>query len=308
MDSAAVCRIDLPDFVAAIAGGDAADQGVLRLPGEWMTGLGDLPGLDREAGALRFTRDQTQLRDEAGNSVAFLGSAHPLVRRAVSFALRESGRPYDVRVSVVRTDDTPLAVLLSYCGELRCGSRVELQRTLGIWLPMRGRPVEICEPERWLGFAEGDDSVGMDGVWQRWFAHWLPRRKKLAEATAIAVMQRIAGQFAVEHGCRVANERRDLCHWLQDRANSVCGAFAPRTGSLFGDMPCDPSWQLLSAPLDRLAGYAGDGNNLPARRREASSVVELFQRRDRENTLRAELSTPTVRQIGMLMLVPSERM
>ena len=73
---------------------------------------------------------------------------------------------------------------------------------------------------------------------------------------------------------------------------------------LFGAPPDGPNWRSLSAPLDRLAAFTADATNATARRREANSVIELFQRRDAERAARAALLPPNLHLVGMLMLVP----
>ena len=81
-----------PKPVAALPAG-----GVLRLPADWLAGLDDLPGFDREHRVLRFTRNRTRLRDRQGRSLAFLGRAHPVVRRAIcsrsAYCRRGMGQP-----------------------------------------------------------------------------------------------------------------------------------------------------------------------------------------------------------------------
>jgi hypothetical protein len=62
----------------------------------------------------------------------------------------------------------------------------------------------------------------------------------------------------------------------------------------------------LPAPLDRLAAFAADADNPPARRREATSAVALFQRRAMERERRTALLPPRLRPIGMLLLVPED--
>jgi hypothetical protein len=69
-------------------------------------------------------------------------------------------------------------------------------------------------------------------------------------------------------------------------------------------VPSCPDWQLLAEPLDRLAAFAADGANPSGRRREADSVVSLFQRRACERKARAPLSPPMLLLAGILMLVP----
>ncbi len=88
-------RIDLPAFVAATiaqeTGHRVGNRAVLRLPTEWRAGLDGLPGFDSDAGVLRVTDDRSLLRDQHGRSLAYLGRAHPVVRRACSRAQRTSG-------------------------------------------------------------------------------------------------------------------------------------------------------------------------------------------------------------------------
>ena len=128
-------HIDLPDFVrAAIAaetGQKPASPGTMRLPADWSAGLDDLPGFDPEHRVLRFTRDHSRLRDARGRSLAVLGRAHPVVRRAISSVQRLAGRALDNRVSVaLAKEGAPLAVLLTFGAEMRsCGAcRVQADR------------------------------------------------------------------------------------------------------------------------------------------------------------------------------------
>jgi len=141
-------------------------------------------------------------------------------------------------------------------------------------------------------------------IWQDLFACWVPGRRLEAESVADAVMLRETAQVAADHQQRSQRETSDLQDWLHRRASDVCGAFEPQTGDLFGAVAHGPAWQLLPLPLDRLAVFAADDSNTPARRREANSIVELYQRRITEQAARAVLSPPVLRPIGMLMLVP----
>jgi hypothetical protein len=116
-------------------------------------------------------------------------------------------------------------------------------------------------------------------------------------------MLRETVQVAADHQQRSQREASDLQDWLCRRVNDICGAFEPQTGDLFGAAPHGPAWHLLPLPLDRLAVFAADNSNTPARRREANSIVELYRRRIAEQAARAALS-PVLHPIGMLMLVP----
>jgi hypothetical protein len=142
--------------------------------------------------------------------------------------------------------------------------------------------------------------------WQTLFAHWLPARQPLAEAVAFAAMQRETAMLNADRQCSEDRHHADLLRWLAGRADDICGAVASPTGDLFGATACVPDWRVLPEPLDRLAAFVADGANQPARRREANSVVELYQRRESERAARLALAPPLIRLIGMLMLVPAK--
>jgi superfamily II DNA or RNA helicase len=310
---ASIGHIDLADFVAAAI---ASETGVaadgpdrLRLAADWTAGLDDLPGYDAHTQTLRVTRDRNRLRDAQGESLAFLGRAHPLVRRAISRVRRndiiEPTGTHDCRVSAARADrDAPPAVLLSFSIEIASARRVELQRIIVVLLPQSGPPVELADPELWLRLAAADRTIPTEGLWERRFASWLPKRQPHAEKVAARVMHRVAAEFAKTQGDRAEREAADLQRWLRLRADDICGAHVPRTADLFGFAPVLPDWKSLAAPLDRLAAFAADANNPPAARREANSAVTLFQRRGEERQNRVALSAPRLRPMGMLLLVP----
>ena len=306
-------HIDLADFVTAAIAAESCDAAVesgrLQLPADWAAGLDDLPGYDMQTRTLRITRDRDRLRDSQGESLAFLGRAHPLVRRAVARMRRnditESTRAYDCRVSAARADrGAPLAVVLSFAIEIASARRVELQRIVAVLLPISGSPKELAEPESWLRLAAIDRAVPVEGLWQRRFASWVPRRLPEGEKIAASVMHLAATEFAGTQRDGAEREAAELQHWLRLRANDLCGAHVPHMADLFGAGPTVPGWKSSSAPLDRLAAFAADADNPAARRREANSVVALFQRRVEERESRTVSSPPRLRPVGMLMLVP----
>jgi hypothetical protein len=254
---------------------------------------------------MRFTRDRAGLRDRQGRTLAFLGGAHPLVRRAIAHAQQAGSALCDIRVSAARMDaDEPPAVLVTYSAELRCATHVELRWIFAVLLPMDGSPTELTEPKQWLRLGEADRKIEVGDVWRRWFAHWVPKRQQGADAVATTAMRRKAADFSATRCARVDRAVRDLQHWLHRRADSICGAHAQRMDDLFGADPSEPAWRSLSSPLSRLAAYAADSFNSPTSRREADQTVAQFQRREKELATLAALSVPQLRPIGMLMLVP----
>jgi hypothetical protein len=193
-------------------------------------------------------------------------------------------------------------VLLTFSVEMRSAVRTEFQRIIAVLLPAQGDAMEVNEPERWLQLAAPDRSLLTGDVWQTLFAQWVPKRQRKAASIASAAMQHDAARFTADHRGQAGREAGELQDWLRRRADDICGAFVPQTGDLFGVAKDGPAWRLLSAPLERLAAFTGDADISSARRREANSAIELFQRRSGEG---AALSPPVLSLIGMLMLVPS---
>jgi superfamily II DNA or RNA helicase len=306
---ASLGHVELAGFVAsAIAaetGAKCAKAGVLLLPADWTAGLDDLPGYDNATRTLRVTRKRNRLRDGHGRSLAFLGRAHPVVRRAISSVRRSDDVACDNRVSAARVDvGAPLSLLFCYSAELHSARGVDIQRMIAVLAPVSGAAVEILQSEQWLRLADNDRKIPSAGLWHDLFAGSAARCQTDAEAVATAAMQRFAVVFAATRRCAVDREAAELERWLRLRADGICGAFVARTADLFGMVPSCPDWQLLAEPLDRLAAFAADGANPSGRRREADSVVSLFQRRACERKARAPLSPPMLLLAGILMLVP----
>ena len=186
----------------------------------------------------------------------------------------------DTRVSAARADvGAPLSLLFCFSAELRSARGMDIQRMIAVLVPVSGAAVEIPRAEQWLRLADNDREIPAAGLWCDLFAGWAACRQADAEAVARAVLQRMAVAFAATRRDAIDREASELERWLRLRADDICGAFVPRTADLFGAVPADPDWQLLAAPLDRLAAFAADGGNPSGRRREADSVVSLFRRR-----------------------------
>jgi superfamily II DNA or RNA helicase len=306
---ASLGHVDLADFasraIEAETGNACTRAGVLRLPANWTTGLDDLPGYDAATRTLRTTRKRDQLRDGHGRSLAFLGRAHPVVLRAISSVRRIDGAACDNRVSAARADvGVPLSLLFCFSVELRSARGLDIQRMIAVLVPVSGAAVEISQSQQWLRLAENDREIPTAGLWRGLFAGWAVRCRADAEAVATTAIERMTVEIAAARRGATDREVAELERWLRLRADAICGAFVPRTADLFGAVPTGPDWQLLGEPLDRLAAFAADGGNPSGRRREADSVVSLFQRRVREREGRAALSPPKLLPASMLMLVP----
>ena len=299
-------NIDLPSFIAAAiqaeTGRPGAERHTLLLPTDWCAGLDGLPGFDRERSILRFTRNRSQFHDSQDRALAFLGRAHPIVRRACSYAQRLDSKACDNRVAVVVVDAKTLALLLTFSVEQRSALRCELRRLISVLLPVNGPAREITEAEHWLQFTKTD--LPPDNAWHDLFESWVSCRQPEVAEIADSAMRRELGHLQTTLQQSRGQEASQLQSWLGTRADDICGPFRPRTGDLFGAIARGPDWQFLDAPLDRLAAFAADSSNTVPRRREASNAVALSLQRSEALTACTTLSPPTLLPIGMLMLVP----
>jgi hypothetical protein len=120
-----------------------------------------------------------------------------------------------------------------------------------------------------------------------------------------ATFTAIAEPASKEHVQQLQREQRDLEDWLRSRADTICGAVQQAQTDLFGGSGGLASWQVSDDPAERLAGYATDGRNPPAQRREADGVLRLLRDRKKELEQRAQLRTLEPQPLGLLMLVPT---
>ena len=306
-DAPARCHhngIDLTAFVAAAitatTGQRQARKGVLHLPPDWVDGLDGLPGFDRADGILRLTDDEYMFRDSNGYSLAYLGRAHPVVRRACTSAQRGYWGGCDRRVSVAAAVTDAPAMLLTYAAELRSRLRCEFRWVLAVLLPASGPAVEIADPQEWLHWPAPCPDAG----WPDKCVRRLLKRLPVAVIAANTAMHREAERLTAAHQRIYQRETEQLAAWLRRRAEDICGAFVPRTTDLFGDVPAGPDWQQCTAPLDRLAGFAADPDRPAASRRQAARVVASFKDQSDELEAYGCLSPPALNPLGMLMLVP----
>jgi superfamily II DNA or RNA helicase len=272
--SEAASDIDLPAFVASVLTphGDA-----YRVPVTWTRDLEGLPGFDQVAGTVRLTNDPEQRRDTQGRELLYPGRSHPLTRRAIA-SVRTG------RVSAARGD--ALSLLVTYTVEVGSLLRDVFALCLypdgpiveqPLWLPRQGVPVE--------------------NLWQRLFAAWAPDAIIAGGPVASAIAGKIAAAFGVSHQDRVARDIAAVRAWLERRSNELCGAAVPWTGDLFD--PPSGDWRSCQDAEQRLAGLIADPSVPGQKRREASEVLARFR-----SVTAQRLPPPSVRMLGMLMLVP----
>ncbi|NUQ77234.1 MAG: DEAD/DEAH box helicase, partial [Polyangiaceae bacterium] len=140
--------VDLVEFVKDAVRSDSTephavtsepgDAVALKLPSAWLFGLDEMPGFDGETRTLRITRDVSRENDANGRPLAYLGRAHPIVRRALDRVRNVrfgGGNDLDRRVAVAQGDGAEPEILYTYLGQVRSRAGRELERVIAVRFP-----------------------------------------------------------------------------------------------------------------------------------------------------------------------------
>jgi hypothetical protein len=283
---------------------------VLRLPPAWTHGLHDIPGYDAEQRTLHLTRDAKRCRDESGRDLGYLGRAHPIVRRALdrvrNLRFGEADSWLDRRVSAVGLNIPAPALLCTFLGVLESDRGHELERVLAVRIEQSGSTAVLAEPEAWLSVLADGEPIRTADLWDQHFKAWGEQARMQAQQVVAQAFEAMAEPAGKELAQQRQREQRDLEDWLRSRADTICGAVQQAQMDLLGGSAGLASWQMSDEPAERLAGFATDGNNPPAQRREADGVLRLWRSRQLELEQRAQLRTLEPQPLGLLMLVPTD--
>ena len=276
----------LADFVRSVLVLETGDPS--RVPKTWLDGMADLPGIDPLRGTLCLTTDAGVFLGPDGQSVGFLGQAHPLVRRAIRHGCQLPGA-----VSAVRADR--LGYLTTFELEISAAGHTAVRRVFAILAEPDRPPIEI-DPFLFLALGLPVDE---DGLWNRRFAPWAWPEAAMALAGDIATRDYRA--FRAGHDTSAAREASRLHAWLRLRANRLCGPGASPIEDLFGAPPPGPAWRSERDPEARLVAFAADPETSASHRREANDVLCVLQTTRARNQRAPEVQW---HRIGLLMLVP----
>jgi hypothetical protein len=283
---------------------------VLRLPPAWTHGLHDIPGYDAEQRTLHLTRDAKRCRDESGRDLGYLGRAHPIVRRALdrvrNLRFGEADTWLDRRVSAVGLNIPAPALLCTFLGVLESDRGHELERVLAVRIERSGSTAVLAEPEAWLSVLADGEPIRTADLWEQHFKAWGEQARMQAQQAVAQAFEAMAEPAGKELAQQRQREQRDLEDWLRSRADTICGAVQQAQMDLLGGSAGLASWQMSDDPAERLAGFATDGNNPPAQRREADGVLRLWRSRQLELEQRAQLRSLEPQPLGLLMLVPTD--
>jgi len=219
--------VDLAAFVrdaVLFDGGDlkgSIDSPVFRLtlPPAWSHGLEETIGYDPETRTVRLTTSIEVISDGDRNPVAFLGRAHPLVRRAldrVRSITYGSGADalQDHRVSAVQRAVPAPELLFTFLARVASRAGRELERVIGVRLPQAGQPEVLLDASQWSGMADPECGIRTVQVWERHFAPWAGSAQATCRSAAAAQFAGIAKEYA-------GSFLRKPCQFIVD--TELCG-------------------------------------------------------------------------------------
>ena len=320
--------VDLMQFVTdaiALDGGDSVtspDGKVIRLtlPSGWLYGMQDVPGYLPDHRAVLLTTDQEVTRDAEDRSVGFLGRAHPLVRRALervrnlSFGA-EAQTGQDPRVSVVRARVQVPILLCTFLGRVSSQLGREYEQVLAVEVEETGAIRFHQTAETWLPYLDSRKAARTGGIWDSTFKSWGESARAHAEKEARRGFGTLARAF-VEHRKKILEtEKRRQLDWLTQRAMEVAPKSEQQTvqvdlfehpqADLPGTAPAG-AWATKTDPVERIAGFAADASQTPAKRSEADGVLRIYRQRSKTLERQLALSEPEIVPLGMLMIIPEK--
>jgi hypothetical protein len=150
-------------------------------------------------------------------------------------------------------------------------------------------------------------------LWKKHFESWADEAHQRAAEAALACFRPVAKAHVKERERALKQERQDQDEWLRKRAEEITGTGATTAiqPTLFDAQdPAGhrlPAWQTIDAPANRLASFATDGNQPPAKRSEADGVLRIYRQRMAVLDSLSALGDPEVIPLGVLVLVPDKR-
>lgn len=323
-------QVDLAQFVrdsvlldgGAVEGALDADVFTIRVPPAWTYGLDHLPGYSPSDRCIRLTTRLNVTSDAQGNSVGFLGRAHPLVRRAIDRVRNLSfggaaGRGQDPRTSAVAADISEPQLIYTFIGRVSSRQGRELERVLAVRITPTGQVEYYDSADAWSHWIDPAKALRTTGLWEQHFTHWAAKAEPKAHSAATKGFAPLASEFVQQRKQALQQERENQQQWLASRAEEVTGvrsrpALVQRTllpEDQQGGEPTRPTadWVSLDDPAERLAAFYSDRDQTPAARVEAEGVLRIHQQRMKLLDDLYDLQEPEITLLGLLMLVPQAK-
>jgi ERCC4-related helicase len=312
--------VDLADFVCnaiLLDGGKIEQNGEMiniELPPLWDHGLEDLPGYDASRRRIRLTTRVNIEEDDEGNSVGYLGRAHPLVRKALD-RVRNIGfgskglNLQDPRATAVLGEDDTASLLFTFLGSVVTGKGKVYEKVIGVKVAKNGDVQTYLSPEKWLFLANSDKAIKSSGIWEQNFLPWGVDASETALKRAEESFSDIATNYINEKTAELQSEQENINNWFASRVREITGWETKKFQlSIFDEQTNEemPHWQSISDPLERIASFASHKKTPWAKRAEADTILTLYHQRVKEIDELLNMDNRSITHLGVMMILPKE--
>jgi len=189
-----------------------------------------------------------------------------------------------------------------------------MERVIAVRVTASGKSQVYLSPDEWSILADQKNAIRTQDVWKRHFANTFEKLEGNAQQQAERAFQKVADAFYRQRQAELESEQQRQRYWLKQRADeiAVLEKSQTETPTLFEDnaapasAPPRPERWSKTVPQERLAAFALDRTQSPAKRGEAEGVMQLYKKRMAELTARLALEKPAILPLGLLMLVPEK--
>lgn len=282
----------------------------LTIPPSWDYGLEDLPGYDKENRVLRVTLDLNTTEDKDGNTIGYLGRAHPLVRRAIDRARNVSfsghaGSGQDRRASVVVGKVSKPQLICTFVGTVSSAAKETFAQVVAINTDESCKTTAYAKPGDWLAFCDPDKACNTRDVWKKHFEKWGEKAVKAAEEKANGVFAPLAENYVKERATVLREEKEQIQRWFDSRVDDIVGEFKEAHPDLFENKQTKlPEWVKHKGPKERLSGFARDQETPRNKRAEAETLLRLYEARMNFFNNLTVFAPAKIQPIGLLMIIP----
>jgi len=312
-------NVDLLNFVCdaiLLDGGTVKEEkGIfeISLSSEWDYNLDGLPGYDDKTQTIRLTTDIDVFQDSHENPVGFLGRSHPLVKRALDRVrnITFGNALQDHRATAIWDENDTPALIFTFLGSVITKKAKIFEKVIAVKVDQKGNIEKFSSAMEWNRFVKPEKAINPKDIWKKQFQAWGEEAKEKALKIVNESFIPIFEKFISIKKEELESEKTRIDEWFAGRVKEITGSFQEAVQyDLFDtqNRPEVPSWSKLTDPVERISAFSKDKRNLRSKCAESETLLRLYQDRVRNIMELLSFKSTSVRPLGILMVIPKERM
>lgn len=312
-----ITLMDLKKFVldtSLFEGGSVKDGEIFKitLPPSWDYGLEGLPGYNPQARKIKLTVNLEITKDSNGDSVGFLGRAHPLVRSSLD-RIKNIGSTkkfidyLDPRISAVRASVETPKILFTFLGLISTKKVKIFEKVFAIKIDRKGNKEDLLSPSEWSIFLDINKAINPAGIWENYFHEWADSWKEKSLDMAFNTFKPLAGEIILKKKKEIELQRKNIEQWFSRRVEEITGkSISGIQLDIFNisDSINIENWSRINDPFERLTKFCQDKNVLRSKRSEADTLLRVYKERIENIELLSSFKDSEVKPLGILMIIP----